>query len=110
MRYQLRRKLFLFVISFFILYSSSNAQIENLLKNLTGKNKSGEKTNNETVIAGLKEALEIGTGNAVSILSITDGYFQNELVKILLPENVQKVERLLRNIGMGKKLMNLYLA
>lgn len=45
----------------------------------------------EEVIAGLRSALEHGTDTAVSRLSLTDGYFGDELIKILLPEEAQPV-------------------
>ena len=37
------------------------------------------------VIAGLKEALTIGTDTAVSIVSKVDGYYMDQLIKINLP-------------------------
>lgn len=40
-------------------------------------------------VAGLKEALEVGAKYASRDLGSTDGYFKNELYKILLPEEVQ---------------------
>lgn len=54
------------------------------------------------IIAGLKEALKVGTGNAVGTLSLKDGFFKNTRFKILFPPEVQKVETTLRSIGMGK--------
>lgn len=48
-----------------------------------------DKLSNEEVIAGLKEALNVGTDTSVSILNKTDGYFRDEAVKILLPEEAQ---------------------
>ena len=52
---------------------------------------------------GLKEALTQGAGKAVDLLSKKDGFLGNPKVKIPLPESVQKVESLLRGLGMGKK-------
>lgn len=52
---------------------------------------------------GLKEALTQGAGKAVDLLSKKDGFLGNAKVKIPLPESVQKVEGLLRTLGMGKK-------
>jgi Protein of unknown function (DUF4197) len=46
---------------------------------------------------GLKEALDVGVGEAVSFLSAKDGYFQSPY-KILLPEEAQKVVSKLKNI------------
>jgi len=56
------------------------------------------------IIAGLKEALALGTKNAVKELSATDGYFGNKAVKILLPENIRKVEKALRFAGYDKEV------
>ncbi|MDT8394216.1 MAG: DUF4197 domain-containing protein [Bacteroidales bacterium] len=38
------------------------------------------------IVAGLKEALRVGTDTAVSIVSKVDGYYKDEVIKILLPE------------------------
>lgn len=40
---------------------------------------------NAEIISGLKEALTIGTDTAVSIVSKVDGYYMDEIIKILLP-------------------------
>ncbi len=54
------------------------------------------------ISGGLKEALNNGVANQVSKLTATDGFFRNEAVKILLPAELQKVDKTLRTIGMGK--------
>lgn len=51
--------------------------------------------------AGLKEALNNGISKQVSKLTATDGFFKNEMVKILLPDELQKVDSALRKVGMG---------
>jgi hypothetical protein len=51
---------------------------------------------------GLKEALNNGIAKQVSKLTATDGFFKNEAVKILLPEELQTVDKKLRQIGMSK--------
>ena len=56
---------------------------------------------NETIANGLKEALDQGIEKQVSKLTATDGFYRNELVKILLPEDLQKVDKTLRDIGLG---------
>ncbi len=58
----------------------------------------------DKVVAGLKEALSLGTGNAVSVLSNPGGYLKNEAVKIMLPEKVQGVGDMLRKVGLGKQV------
>ena len=56
------------------------------------------------IIAGLKEALALGTKNAVKELSATDGYFGNKAVKILLPDNIRKIEKALRFAGYDREV------
>ena len=56
------------------------------------------------IVDGLKEALEIGTSKAVTLVSEKNGYLKSPKIKIPLPENVQKVESILRNIGFASKV------
>ena len=53
------------------------------------------------ISAGLKEALNNGISKQVVKLTATDGFYKNEVVKILLPEELRKVDAGLRKIGMG---------
>lgn len=52
---------------------------------------------------GLREALTQGAGKAVDLLGKSDGFLKNKKVKIPLPESMQKVEGLMRGLGMGKQ-------
>lgn len=67
---------------------------------------------NADIANGLKAALNNGIDKQVSKLTSTDGFFRNEMVKILLPEELQKVDKGLRNIGLssladeGVKMLN----
>jgi RNA binding exosome subunit len=54
---------------------------------------------NDTMISGLKEALSIGTENAVKSVSQVDGYFGNEIIKVLMPEKIKKVAEVLGKVG-----------
>jgi len=56
---------------------------------------------NVDISAGLKEALNKGITEQVSKLTATDGFYKNEAVKILMPEELQKVDKALRKIGMS---------
>lgn len=58
-------------------------------------------SSNTDISAGLKEALNKGITEQVSKLTATDGFYRNEAVKILMPEELQKVDKALRKIGMG---------
>lgn len=57
---------------------------------------------NTEIASGLRQALNFGIDKQVSKLTEEDGFYKNELVKILLPEELQKVDRTLRDIGLNK--------
>ena len=59
---------------------------------------------NQEIIDGLKQALTIGSQNASSFTSKTDGYFKNSIIKIPFPPQVAKVEKDLRSLGMDKQI------
>ncbi len=56
---------------------------------------------NVEIAAGLKEALNKGIEKQVSKLTVTDGFYKNDRVKILLPEELQKIDKALRKAGMS---------
>lgn len=56
------------------------------------------------IIAGLKEALNIGTGNAINLTGRLDGFFRNAAIKILIPRQLNTLARGLRAVGMGDKV------
>ncbi|CAM4046075.1 DUF4197 domain-containing protein [Flavobacterium sinopsychrotolerans] len=64
------------------------------------------------IAGGLKEALNNGISKQVTKLTATDGFYRNEAVKILLPEELRKVDAGLRRIGLssladeGLKVLN----
>jgi len=53
------------------------------------------------ISTGLKEALNKGIEKQVTKLTAVDGFNKNEMVKILLPEELQKVDKTLRKIGLS---------
>jgi hypothetical protein len=57
-----------------------------------------------TTVSGLKEALSIGSDNAVTSTSKLDGYFANQAIKILLPEKIQTVADVLKKVGYQKQV------
>lgn len=87
-----------------------NAQFGKLLDrgkkaaNDAGINTGGSSLSNSEIVAGLKQALEIGSKNAGNQLSVLDGYFGNQLIKIMMPPEAQQVEKTLRSIGMGAEV------
>lgn len=81
-----------------ILFFISCAELQQVVNQLPG---SGTGLSNEVIANGLKEALDQGIEKQVSKLTQTDGFYKNELVKILLPEELRKVDQTLRDIGLG---------
>ncbi|MDZ7819292.1 MAG: DUF4197 domain-containing protein [Aliarcobacter sp.] len=57
---------------------------------------------NSTVSSGLKEALKTGVNFAVTQLGANNGYLNNSLVKIPLPDNLAKAETIIRSAGGSK--------
>lgn len=53
---------------------------------------------------GIKEALANGITNAILNLNRQDGFFGSALYKILLPPDAVRLERTLRNLGMGAQV------
>ena len=58
----------------------------------------------QDLAAGLKEALAVGTGNAVQMLSKSNGYFGDAAVKILMPEKMQTAAEVLKKAGYQKEV------
>ncbi|MBO0341739.1 MAG: DUF4197 domain-containing protein [Bacteroidota bacterium] len=56
---------------------------------------------NAEIAQGLREALNMGIEKQVNKLTSENGFYKNELVKILLPEELQKVDKTLRDIGLS---------
>ena len=61
-----------------------------------------EDLSSREAVAGLKAALEKGSQAAVAALGRADGFLGNPQVKIPLPESLERAERLLRRVGMGR--------
>jgi hypothetical protein len=64
----------------------------------------------DDIANGLKQALTLGAQKSAARLSAVDGFFKDAAVKILLPEQAQKVEKALRNAGMGQLVDNAILS
>lgn len=97
----------LFVIMV-LLSTSANADWRSLLKDITevGSELLLDKGENSpldynTVIAGLKEALSVGSERAVSAVSKPDGYLSNELIRIAMPPQLKQASDLMRKFGLS---------
>lgn len=64
------------------------------------------------ISSGLKQALQLGIDKEVTSLAEENGFFNNELVRIGLPPELQKVDKTLRDVGLdaladeGLKVLN----
>lgn len=89
------KKSILVFITLFTFYSC--AELQGVIDQLP----QGGEISNIDIASGLREALDFGIDKQVSKLTLEDGFYKNELVKILLPEELQKVDKALRDIGLG---------
>ncbi|WP_417353045.1 DUF4197 domain-containing protein [Flavobacterium alkalisoli] len=93
------------VYAILLLPLASNAQLGGLINKAKDKVTEVTGTNtglsNADIASALKEALNKGIDEQVTKLTAVDGFYKNEMVKILLPEELQKVDKTLRSVGMG---------
>jgi Protein of unknown function (DUF4197) len=82
-------------------FTQSEAQLGPLGKRLGLKR---APLSDERVASGLREALQVGTRNAVKLTGRPDGYFRNEAIKILMPERLHTIEKGLRRVGYGRQV------
>ena len=85
--------------------TTSNAQLKDMLGKAKDKvpaatGGSGSLSNTD-ISSALKEALNKGVTEQVTKLTAVDGFYKNEAVKILLPQELQVVDKKLRQMGMG---------
>src|SRR4030043_2447022 len=80
----------------------ASAQLDRIFKGLGLGEKSG--LSDVKIGSGLKEALQIGTEHAVKLTGKTDGYFMNQVIKILMPEKLRTFEKGLRAVGYGPQV------
>src|ERR1700746_1596896 len=59
---------------------------------------------NATIGSGLKEALSVGTQKTVKLVAKPGGYFDNEAIKILVPQNLRTGEKVARGLGQGARV------
>ena len=52
-------------------------------------------------VQGLKQALELGTDSATFHLSLLNGFYKDDMIKILMPPEAESVEKTLRSVGLG---------
>ena len=89
----IKRVLVLIVLMIF----TGCAELQNVIRQLPN----GGSLSQEQIGNGLRQALDNGIKNQVSKLTSKDGFYRNDLVKILLPKELQLVDKGLRRIGLS---------
>lgn len=94
------KQIYIFILAF-ALTAPAYAQsiFDKAKQTVTGKN---NQVTEAEAGSGVKEALNNGISSAVSFLNKPDAFFKSELYKVLLPPDAKKMEKTLRDIGMGK--------
>ena len=90
------RKFLAFVLIFNLTACAELQQVVNQLP------QGGGIIGNTEIASGLRQALDFGIDKQVTKLTQTDGFLKNELVKILLPQELHKVDKALRDVGLSK--------
>lgn len=89
------KKIIVVLVVFSLVSCAELQQVVNNLPTQTG-------LDNQTIGNGLKQALDFGIDKQVTKLTAKDGFYKNQLVKIALPAELQKVDKTLRSIGLSK--------
>ncbi len=103
------KKILLLAVTFSL---TSCAQVQQTLNQLPQISSQIPGVGGVDIASGLKEALNKGITEQVSKLTAVDGFYKNEAVKILMPEELQKVDATLRKVGLssladeGIKMLN----
>jgi hypothetical protein len=92
------KKIIILVIAFSL---TSCAQVQQTLNQLPQLSSQIPGMGGVDIASGLREALNKGITVQVSKLTAVDGFYKNEAVKILMPEELQKVDATLRKVGLG---------
>jgi len=75
-----------FLVSCEVLNEAAN------MVNSTNNSSNKPSLTNDEVVAGLREALQIGIKNSVNLTSVTDGFLKNNEIRLPFPSDAQKVK------------------
>ncbi len=93
----------IFLIAFLAVLIAGCAEMQQIAQTIY--NEQRPLTQSE-IIAGLKEALVVGTDSSVARLSVIDGYLKDEAVKILLPPEAKTITDNLSKLPGGQQLVD----
>lgn len=84
-----------------ILASSGCATLQESMGDIIDSGSEDGELDESVVIAGIREALHVGTQNTVISTSKVDGYLGNKLIRIAMPEQLESMVSTLRTVGLG---------
>jgi hypothetical protein len=92
-------------VSVFAQFNLKNAEnsASQKLSGVTGKT-SGAGLSSDDIVKGLKDALSVGSNNAGSSASKTDGFYKDSLIKIPFPPDAEKVRQAAVSAGMQSQV------
>jgi hypothetical protein len=90
------------VLMAFVAASAACAGLDDRLKEKLRQPSSSGSLDASTVAAGLREALEQGTGRAVQTLGRENGFWSHPSLRIPVPEKLARAEKTLRKLGQDK--------
>ena len=86
------------ILLFLVFTFASCAELQQIADQLPQEG--GYGVSNTEIASGLKQALQKGIDTRVSQLAEEGGFFRNELVRITLPPELQKVDKAFRDVGL----------
>ncbi|MFO7915153.1 MAG: DUF4197 domain-containing protein [Candidatus Krumholzibacteriales bacterium] len=78
--------------------SALDGELGKILETGAGRNGALDE---QTVAAGIKEALRVGADRTVESTSRLGGFLENSLIRIAIPEQLRKSAGIMRDFGMG---------
>lgn len=88
-------------VIFFIAFTLSGCETAQQVLGSIQKGQGIGTLSNAEIVSGLKEALRVGTDTSAKKLSLLNGFFGDDMIRILMPPEAQKVEKTLRDVGFG---------
>jgi len=106
MNWKIVMALVFFSANSFAQFNLKNAQnsASNGLSSLTGKKGGSSPLSSDDIVKGLKDALSVGSNNAGSSASKTDGFYKDSLIKIPFPPDAEKVRQTAVKMGMQSQV------
>jgi hypothetical protein len=89
------------VVALTVLSSCDPAALEGIM---TGTPTSAPALSNAEVISGLREALKVGTNQAVNTTSMLDGFWKNPKIRIPFPAEAEKVKNTALTLGLTSQV------